>query len=459
MATITSLGVGSGLDLNGLVDQLRTAERQKLIPITQQKNQQQTKISAFGRLQSALGRFQDSVVALNDAKLFSSQKSTSSSDGVKVTTSADATAGRYDINVTQLARVGSIASNSVAMETVLAEVDTTLTLDFGATYQNGVLQPSAEPLSSYSITISAGSTLATIRDQINADQNAGVSASIVNDGTGYRLALNSKDTGAVASVTGFSGVAGLSADDATYRAGTDAALQMNGISITSASNRVEGAIQGVSLDLTATGKSIVVIERDTEALKEAIQNFVSGYNELKSTLSRLTLATGDRDTAGDLVGDNTVRSIEGRLRRDLLTSVEDSELGVLSQLGIALDRRGRLELDETKLDALIASEPDALSGFFAGTTKQGGLAGRLTGAMDELLGDKGPIQGAIENAEKRMARLDDRFIRSEAMIERTVSRYRTQFAQLDVMLGQMNGMSMYLTQQFDALSAQTVRKR
>ncbi|UYV18861.1 flagellar filament capping protein FliD [Halomonas qaidamensis] len=459
MATITSLGVGSGLDLNGLVDQLRNAERQKLIPITQQKNQQQTKISAFGRLQSALSRFQESVVALDDAKLFSSQKSTSSSDAVRVTTSADATAGYYDINVTQLARAGSIASNSVAMETVLAEVDATLTLDFGATYQDGVLQPSVEPLSSYSITISAGSTLATIRDQINADQNAGVSASIVNDGTGYRLALNSKDTGAVASVTGFSGVAGLSADDATYRAGTDAALQMNGISITSANNRVEGAIQGVSLDLTATGKSSVVIERDTEALKEAIQNFVSGYNELKSTLGRLTLATGDRDTAGDLVGDNTVRSIEGRLRRDLLTSVEDSELGVLSQLGLALDLRGRLGLDETKLDALIASEPDALSGFFAGTTKQGGLAGRLTGAMDELLGDKGPIQGAIENAEKRMARLDDRFIRSEAMIERTVSRYRTQFAQLDVMLGQMNSMSMYLTQQFDALSAQTVRKR
>ncbi|MGE6608445.1 flagellar cap protein FliD N-terminal domain-containing protein [Halomonas sp. NPDC076908] len=115
MATITSLGVGSGLDLNSLLDQLRSAERQKLTPITQQKNLQQTKISAFGRLQSALGRFQESVVALNDAKLFSSQKSTSSNEGVKVTTTSNANSGRFEINVTQLARAGSVASNSVAM--------------------------------------------------------------------------------------------------------------------------------------------------------------------------------------------------------------------------------------------------------------------------------------------------------------------------------------------------------
>lgn len=459
MATITSLGVGSGLDLNGLVEQLRSAERQKLIPLTQQKKQQQTKISAFGRLESALDRFKSSVAALNDAKLFSSQKSSSSNDAIKVITSTEATAGRYDINVTQLARAGSVASNSVAMETVLAEEATSLTLNFGATYQSGVLQPGAAPLSSYSITIAAGSKLADIRDQINADKSAGVSASIVNDGTGFRLALNSKETGAVASVTGFSGVAGLTADDATYRAGTNAALQVNGISITSASNRVEGAIQGVTLDLSATGNSSVVIERDSETLKEAIQNFVSGYNELKATMGRMTHSTGDRETAGELAGDSTVRSVEGRLRRDLTASVEDSELGVLSKLGISLDRRGRLELDETKLDALIASDPQALESFFAGTTEQGGLAGRLTSFMDDLLSDKGPIKRAIESAENRITSLNDRFARTEATIERTVSRYRTQFGQLDVMLGQMNQMSAYLSQQFDALSAQTVRKR
>lgn len=459
MATITSLGVGSGLDLNGLVEQLRTAERQKLIPITQQKNAQQTKISAFGRLQSALGRFQEAVATLNDAKLFTSQKSSSTNSNLTVTTGTGATSGRYDINVTQLARAGSVASESVALGTVLATEATGLTLNFGATYEDGVLQTGAEPLRSYTVDIAAGSTLASIRDQINADQNAGVTASIVNDGTGFRLALSSKESGAIASVTGFSGIAGLAADETTYRAGTNAALEVNGIAITSATNQVEGAIQGVSLGLSAAGASTVVIERDNEALKEAIKGFVSGYNELKSTLGRLTLSTGDRDTAGDLVGDGTVRSIENRLRRDLVAGVEGGELGVLSQLGIALDRRGRLEVDDAKLDALIAGNPKALEDFFAGESKAGGLAGRVSATIDEMLGDKGPIKSAIENAESRISTLNDRFTRTEATIERTISRYRTQFAQLDVMVNQMTQMSAYLSQQFDALSAQTVRRR
>lgn len=459
MATITSLGVGSGLDLNGLVEQLRTAERQKLIPITQQRNAQQTKISAFGRLESALGRFQDAVAALNDAKRFSSQKSTSSTTNLSVTTAANATSGRYDVSVTQLAKAGSVATAGVAKDAVLTTETAQLTLNFGAVYQDGVLQPNAESLSTYTLDIAAGSTLESVRDQINADQNAGVSASIVNDGTDFRLALISKETGARGSITGFSGVAGLSVDTSTYRAGANAALQVNGIAITSASNRVEGAIQGVSLELNATGESSVTIERDNDALKEAIQGFVSGYNELKSTLGRLTLSTGDRETAGDLVGDSTVRSIENRLRRDLVTGVEGSDLGVLSQLGIALDRNGRLEIDEAKIDALIANDPQALQAFFAGATAQEGLAGRITNTVDEMLGIRGPIKNAIEGAENRLSSLNDRFTRTEAIIERTIGRYRTQFAQLDVMVNQMTQMSAYLSQQFDALSAQSRGRR
>ncbi|WP_339117798.1 flagellar filament capping protein FliD [Halomonas sp. BMC6] len=459
MATITSLGVGSGLDLNGLVEQLRTAEQQKLIPITQQRNAQQTKISAFGRLESALGRFQDAVAALNDAKRFSSQKSTSSSTNISVTTAANATSGRYDVSVTQLAKAGSVATAGVAKDAVLTTETAQLILNFGAVYQDGVLQPNAEPLSTYTLDIAAGSTLESVRDQINADQNAGVSASIVNDGTDFRLALISKETGANASITGFSGVPGLSVDTSTYRAGANAALQVNGIAITSASNRVEGAIQGVSLELNATGESSVTIERDNDALKEAIQGFVSGYNELKSTLGRLTLSTGDRETAGDLVGDSTVRSIENRLRRDLVTGVEGSDLGVLSQLGIALDRTGRLAIDEAKIDALIANDPQALQAFFAGATAQEGLAGRITNTVDDMLGTRGPIKNAIEGAENRIDSLNDRFTRTEAIIERTIGRYRTQFAQLDVMVNQMTQMSAYLSQQFDALSAQSGSRR
>ena len=187
MATITSLGVGSGLDLNGLLTQLQSAERQKLTPLTQQQSAQQTKISAYGRLQSAMGRLQDSVTALNDPSTFRKQTSTVTGEGVSATAGETANAGRYDINVTQLAKGGSVASNSVAIDQVLTTATTSLTVDFGATYTNGTFDASAAPLSSYSLDIAADSTLEDVRDQINADADAGVTASIVNDGTGLSL--------------------------------------------------------------------------------------------------------------------------------------------------------------------------------------------------------------------------------------------------------------------------------
>ena len=132
MASITALGVGSGLDLSGLVDQLKAAERQKLVPILEQQSAQKTKISAYGRLQSAMDRVQTSIAALNDASSFKQLKSTVTGDGVLATASETANAGRYEISVTQLARSGSAASNSVALDQELTAAEATLTLNFGA---------------------------------------------------------------------------------------------------------------------------------------------------------------------------------------------------------------------------------------------------------------------------------------------------------------------------------------
>ncbi|KHJ52830.1 hypothetical protein PZ78_01425 [Vreelandella venusta] len=456
MATITSLGVGSGLDLNGLLNQLQAAERQKLAPLTQQQNTQQSKISALGRLESAMGRLQDSIVALNDTSTFRQQTSTVNGNGVSATAGETANAGRYDINVTQLARAGSVASNSVTMDQVLAATETTLTLDFGATYTNGVFDPTAPPASSKTITIAAGSTLASVRDQINADGESGVMASIVNDGTGFRLALSSKETGKDASVIGFSGLDGLAMDTNTRRAGQDAALEVNGISITSSTNRVEGAIQGVTLDLTATSQEPVsiVIERDSDSLREAIDKFVSTYNEVKSTISRMTAFNGEGETSGELLGDRSVRTISTRLSRDITDPLADTgDFSRLSQFGIAIDQRGRLTVDETKLTEAIASNPEGLAAFFAGEKAEEGFAGRLSTTLKAITGDDGLIQTSVNSAEQRIDNLTQRKERMELMIERNIARYRTQFAQLDGMIAQMNSTSSYLSQQFSMLNA------
>ncbi|MFW6345956.1 MAG: flagellar filament capping protein FliD, partial [Halomonas sp.] len=220
---------------------------------------------------------------------------------------------------------------------------------------------------------------------------------------------------------------------------------------------VEGAIQGVTLDLTGTSPGdtgSVVVERDSAALKEAAQGFVSAFNTMKSSVGRMTNVTGDADTAGELVGDRAVRTIESRLSRDLTGPVAGGELAMLADVGIQLDENGQLTLDEAKLDAAIADTPDALGEFFAGADEVGGMAGRLDATLGQVLGNDGLIKGAIQSSESRVDSLDRRFERTEASVERTIDRYRKQFGQLDGLIASMNQTGDYLTQQLDMLGAQ-----
>ena len=219
---------------------------------------------------------------------------------------------------------------------------------------------------------------------------------------------------------------------------------------------MEGAIQGVTLDLTATSQEPVslVIERDSESLREAIDKFVSTYNEVRSTMGRMTAFNGEGERSGELLGDRSVRTIQTRLSRDITDPLADTgDFSRLSQFGIAIDQRGRLTVDETKLTEAIASNPEGLAAFFAGEKAEEGFAGRLSTTLKAITSDDGLIQASVNSAEQRIDNLTQRKERMELMIERNIARYRTQFAQLDGMIAQMNSTSAYLSQQFSMLSA------
>ena len=444
MASISSLGIGSGLDLNGLLDQLQEAERGKLAPIEQQLETQQTKISAYGQLQSALSQFQTAADALNDSDLYESLSTNVGGEAITATADSEAQPGSYNVSVDTLATRGTLASEGVtAADEALTAADQTLTLNFadGATQE---------------IVISANSTLEDIRDTINATEDAGVSATIVNDGTNFRLALSSSETGANASIANFSfdGAAPFASDTTnTLQSGTDAALTVNGIEITSPTNQVEGAIQGVTLNLQEEGDSTVAVEQNTRAVREAVTSFVDAYNDLKGTIGQLTSFDAETGAAGELLGDSNVRTVESRMRSVLSGGVE-GEFSMLSDIGISLQLDGTLEIDSDELDSAIANNQDALSTFFAGDADETGMAGQINTALEQLLSDNGSVKGAITGAENRSESLVERYTRMEQSIEQTISRYRTQFGQLDGMIAQMNQTSSYLTQQFDALDAQ-----
>ncbi|SDO27026.1 flagellar filament capping protein FliD [Vreelandella arcis] len=454
MGAISSLGIGSGLDLNGLLDQLEDAEREKLVPIERQVETENTKISAYGQLQSALSAFQDSADALNDSALYESLSSNVGGEAVTAAADAEAQPGSYNISVDTMATRGTLASTGVgAADTPIidADADQTLTLTFADN-------------STKEITLAAGSTLEEVRDTINASGDSGVNATIVNDGTDFRLALSSSETGADASISNFSftGVAPFDADrdvddgTGTHQSGTDALLNVNGIEITSPNNQVEGAIQGVTLNLQEEGESTVKIEQDTLAVREAVTSFVDAYNDLKGTIGELTSFDSETGEAGDLLGDSAVRTVESRMRSVLSGAVE-GEFSMLSDIGISLQTDGKLEIDADELDNAVSNNQDALSAFFVGDSDETGMAGQANTMVEQLLSTNGAVTGAKTGAENSIESLGERYTRMEQSIDQTISRYRTQFGQLDGIIAQMNQTSSYLTQQFDALDAQLGR--
>ncbi|MCX2780131.1 flagellar filament capping protein FliD [Microbulbifer thermotolerans] len=452
MATISSLGIGSGLDLNGLLDDLESAERQQLTPIVAQQQSYQAKISAFGQLESALDSLRQAALELSEADGFTDVKSSLSGEALSATVGDGAVVGSYEIEVTQRARNYSIATEGVADKEALLGAGTiqfTFASDSGPSGGAAEVEVTAED-----------SSLEGIRDAINA-ADIGVVASIINDGSDqpYRLVLSSAETGteaAIASVA-FSGdlQSSLNTDGTTEVEAQDAKLKVNGIDITSQSNRVEDAIQGITLDLEDTGSVSLEITRDTAAIEGKISGFVSAYNNLQDTISSLTSYDQETGSAGVLIGNVTVQSVESRLRNtltDVLTS--SGTFNSLSDLGITLEVDGTLTLDEEALGDLVAEQLSDLTHFFAGVADEDGLADRLDTVLGAMLDEDGTLDSATSGLESSIERLQERYEDTEARIDSTIERYRTQFTQLDLLITQMNTTSTYLTQQFEALSAQ-----
>jgi len=447
MASISSLGIGSGLDLNGLLDQMEAAERQQLTPITQQQQSYQAKISAFGTLENKLTEFREAAAKLSEVQQFEAVKSNVSGDALSAVVGEEAMPGNHDIVVNNKARAYSIATQGVLDKTELMGAGT---INF--TLGNG---------DAFSIEVGEEqSSLEGIRDAIN-ESGKGVQASLVNDGKGqpHRLVLSATDTGtdaAISSVDFGTGGLGdvLALDTGSEVTALNASLSVNGIDIESQSNRVEGAVQGITLNLKEEGNATLSVTRDTAGISKAVTAFVDSYNSLQESMDNLTRYNQETGATGQLLGDTTLRGIESRIRGVMGDGVSGGEFSALSDIGIDLTVDGTLEVDEEALDAAVADNLGALSDFFAGTGDTEGLATRLDSTLGKMLGDSGTIENATSGLEDRIEGLGERYERTEARINSTIDRYREQFSKLDGLIAQMNSTSSYLTQQFDALNAQ-----
>ncbi len=386
MSGISSLGIGSGIDVRGLVDQLVAAERApQQNRIDRQQRQIETQLSALGQMRSALATFQTKVLELGKQGSFIRTSASSSNSGaVAVSADKNAETGSYDIQVNRLAQAQSIASGAFASRD--APLGTgTLTFRFGAVEQDedgnvtGLQQNPDRATRTIEIDASNNS-LQGIRDAVNG-ADIGVRANIVNDGSGERLVFSSTESGAdngfFIDAEGSAALERLSFNSASTestltRQGVDAEFTLDGLAVTRASNSIDDLIDGVTFTLKEVSETpaSISVSRDNSGARAAIESFVQAFNAMQGEIRKLTNYDPETEQAGPLNGNAMARNIISQIRNTLTSPVaalEGRSVRSMADIGILTRRDGGLELNADRLDEALERDPEAVAALFSPT--------------------------------------------------------------------------------------------
>lgn len=465
MASISSLGIGSGLDLNNLLDKLSKAEQLRLTPYTNQQTSYNAKLTAYGTLKGALEKFDSLSKDLAKPDFFNNTTA-STHDQFSVTTNAKSVPGNYSVDVIQLAQPQTLTSTASITEQTTAlgtpgAADRSLSITAG------------NPAKSVTIPLGDDQTsLVELRDAINT-ANAGVNATIMRVGDNeYKLAISSSTPGENSKITlqvNNDGKLGevLNYDPAKGAAnpmfesakGQDAKVKINGTEITRSTNSIADALQGVTLDLKSATKlgepQNLIISADKNGSADKIKNWVDSYNSLLDTFNSLTKYTpvksgeNQNNKNGALLGDNTLRGIQSSIKSALSAAQDNPELKGLGNLGITTNSKtGKLELDSDKLKKALDEKPQQVANFFAGNGKDTGMATEIHNEIQNYIKADGVIENSTKSINTNLDRLNTQITRVSESIQSTIERYKQQFVQLDTMMSKLNGTSSYLTQQF-----------
>ncbi|CAI1977324.1 MULTISPECIES: flagellar filament capping protein FliD [Serratia] len=465
MATISSLGLGSGLDLNGLLDKLTKAEQQRLTPYTTKQSSYNAQLTGYGTLKGALEKFDNLSKEMAKEDFFKATTATEH-DAFKITTNAKAVPGNYVVEVNKLAQAQTLTTQAKVSD------------------QGEKL--GKEGITNRSLTITAGNppketkiplsddqtSLLEMRDAINGAK-AGVTASIMRVGDNdYQLAISSSTTGEnnkislqvdnddkLGDILNYNATRGTTTAMKQTVAPQDAELMVNGTAIKRSTNSISDALQGVTIDLKTKTKTDepqhLVISANTAGTTDKIKEWVDSYNSLLDTFNALSkftpVKTGEapNPSNGPLLGDNTLRGVQSSIKSALSAAQDNPDLKGLGNLGISTNTKtGKLEIDSAKLKKAMDEKPDQVSNFFVGNGKDTGMATEIHNQIQSYIKSGGIIENSTKSINTNLDRLNSQITTVTASIQSTIDRYKQQFVQLDTMMSKMNGTSNYLAQQF-----------
>lgn len=446
---IQAPGVGSGLDVNSIVSQLMELEREPLRRLDTKEEEANARISAYGSLTSKLSSFQEAMDKLSSEsafKVFSSESN--NEDLFTATVNSDAAAGSYSVNVLALAEKDKVATKAYTdFTTVIGEG--TLSLSVGG--------------NSFDVTIDGtNNTIAGLRDSINnAADNTGVTATVVTDDTGVHLVLSSNDTGTENALTitavdndgnnsDDSGLSSLAYDVAggiVHRAAistaADSVVELDGFTVTSSSNTISGALEGVTVKAKAIGASTISVTRDDEKITTAVEDFAIAYNNLRSEISN--------QRKGDLEADSTLLTIEQQLASIMNSgdAVSGSKFSYLIEVGLSVNEEGQMNLDKAALTEVLDTEFNSFVNLFSAEGE--GIANRLSVLAKGFVDDDGIIDARKAGLKLQLDSIEDQKIQVDARLVSVERRIRRQFSALDVLVSNLSSTGDFLTQQLASM--------
>ena len=434
---LSAAGVGSGLDVTSIVTALVNAKQAApQAQITSKTNQTNSLLTGLSTLKSALTSLQTAATALSDASTFNSYAGTLADASIgSVSTRSNALPGSYALDVTQLATAQKRSSAAYASGTAIG--GGTLNISIGT--------------ASVSVDVSATASLTDIATAINgASGNPGVTATVVNGASGSQLLLSSNKTGVangftISAASGSSaglGSLATSLNTAGSNEAKDAQLTLDGISISSASNAVSGAIDGVTVNLTTTGTTQLVVKQDTSVAQAAVAGFVTAYNSYVSAVGSLASYDSTTRTSGVLLGDSTLNSVQRQISSVLSSAVPGNSIGSLVSLGMTRAADGTISLDSTKLTSALGANPAAVQDLFGGSK---GYATRLNAAIDGFTSSSGIIATRQKSLTASLSKLSDQQTALNSRMSVYQQQLQAEYTNLDTLMSSLNTTSSFLS--------------
>jgi flagellar hook-associated protein 2 len=446
---LTATGIGSGLDISNIVKVLVDAEKlPKEALFNRTEDALNAKVSAIGTLKSEISKFQDALKNLQTGDTLSQRKiSTGDSKFLTATSTSSAQSGTYAIQVERLAKAHKVGG---AFTTDSAQTAGAGSLDFTVNGKN------------FSVAVTGTDSLTKIASNINsASDNAGVIATVITSDGGSRivfsaskegpdnqLALTATDTAG----TGLNDMFG-TANLTTLQAAQTSLIHIDGQAVTSQTNEVKNAIEGVTLKFTAeelTSTTTLVISQDDAAVKDNIKGFVDSYNSLLTSIAKLSSYDAKTKVSGALQGDSMVRSLESQLRKLVSerVTVDGGEIA-LYEIGLKTDRDGKLSIDSTKLDSSIKANMNGIQSLFS--TKDTGLANRFADLANTYVKTGGAIDSGSKSYAASQTRLATDREAFSLKMSQLQARLSKQFNAMDLIVGSLNQQSAGLVDRLKSL--------